>query len=127
MPPSLAAKPREAAEASAHTGLALGLSGGVTLAAAPQWRAAPRVPGCGASIPALPASAIASAQKPGSAVRKGLAATIRALNASLALPMHSIRPSLHTGFQPGGMAASGEGMVGEIWPYKPVAHSTARR
>ena len=80
MPPSLASKPREAAKASAHTGLALGLSGGVTLAAEPQWRAvAPGVPGCDAFIPALPASAIASAQKPGSAVRKGLAATIRAL------------------------------------------------
>ena len=74
---------------------------------------------------AAPGTAVA--QKPGSAVRKALAATIRALNTPSALPMPSIHPTLHTGFLPRGMAVSGEGMVGEIWPYKPVAHSTARR
>jgi len=42
-------------------------------------------------------------------------------------PMPSQTPSIHTGPQRGCVAVDGHAVVREIWPYKPVAHSSARR
>jgi hypothetical protein len=42
-------------------------------------------------------------------------------------PMSSQTPSIDTGPLRGCVAVDGHAVVREIWPYKPVAHSSARR